>query len=373
MIIMDLKLNNFCAFKDFHINFSYPKKVVHSYIENEYLPGYPNFRFKRVNILMGSNATGKTTLGKMLMSIFVFINRQNINIFSDVINKNGLPASFSIDFIPNGKELYHVDAVFETSCSDNDAKLVNSQLNISKAAISTNDSYEMCKKKLKPIEGSVSLSEKLSVVPYFGWFFSYPMDSLLNRGKHTNSNNNVYLNVLENILRTLDPSIVSVEKSNEVANSYIIHFHDRDLFVQDGDVIRYNTLSSGTKYGIDIADIVTAIITHSNGFYYCDEKFSYINSDIEKAILSVMIDTLNQDEQLFFTTHNMDILDMMLPKHSYTFLKKENNENGITLKCLYASDYLKRNTDSLKNAVENDLFSTAPDLRFLFDIMNLQK
>ena len=28
MIIMDLKIDNFCAFKDFHMNMAYPKKIV---------------------------------------------------------------------------------------------------------------------------------------------------------------------------------------------------------------------------------------------------------------------------------------------------------------------------------------------------------
>lgn len=53
MIIMDLKLDNLCCFRDFHVNFSYPRKV-----ENEYLKGFSNFRYKKINIIMGSNATG---------------------------------------------------------------------------------------------------------------------------------------------------------------------------------------------------------------------------------------------------------------------------------------------------------------------------
>lgn len=37
MIIMDIKVDNIYAFKDFHINMSYPKKIVNSTIENEFL------------------------------------------------------------------------------------------------------------------------------------------------------------------------------------------------------------------------------------------------------------------------------------------------------------------------------------------------
>ena len=62
MIVMDLKLDNLCAFRNFYVNFSYPKKIVNSYIENEHLEGMPNFRYKQVNIIMGSNAIGYENL-----------------------------------------------------------------------------------------------------------------------------------------------------------------------------------------------------------------------------------------------------------------------------------------------------------------------
>ena len=48
MIIMDLKIDNFFAFKNFHMNMSYPKKIVNSYIEDEFLVGRNNFRYKKV-------------------------------------------------------------------------------------------------------------------------------------------------------------------------------------------------------------------------------------------------------------------------------------------------------------------------------------
>lgn len=49
---MDLKLDNLCAFRNFYVNFSYPKKIVNSYIENEHLEGMSNFRYK-MNITDG--------------------------------------------------------------------------------------------------------------------------------------------------------------------------------------------------------------------------------------------------------------------------------------------------------------------------------
>ena len=60
--------------------------------------------------------------------------------------------------------------------------------------------------------------------------------------------------------------------------------------------------------------------------------------------------------QLFFTTENLDILDLPLFKRIFNYLKKD--DQGISI--VNAATCLKKNTDSLRNAVDNDLFSVAP-------------
>lgn len=93
MIVMDLKIDNFFAFNNFHINMSYPKKIVDSLINPEHLQDRPNFRYKKVNIILGANATGKTSLGRILMSSFNFISRKEIVALTDCINDNSKEAS----------------------------------------------------------------------------------------------------------------------------------------------------------------------------------------------------------------------------------------------------------------------------------------
>lgn len=106
MIIMDLKINNFFAFQNFHINMSYPKKIVNSYIEGEFLEERENFRYKKVNILMGANATGKTSIGQMLMTIFNFIKRKEYTTLKEKVCNKQKMASFSMDFVLNQKKLW---------------------------------------------------------------------------------------------------------------------------------------------------------------------------------------------------------------------------------------------------------------------------
>ena len=91
-----------------------------------------------------------------------------------------------------------------------------------------------------------------------------------------------------------------------------------------------------------------------------DEHFSYIQSDIEKRIFGIMLDCIGENQQLIFTTHNTDMLDLNLPKHSYVFLRKCLEDGAYAVSAISASDVLKRNTDSLRRAVENDVFAFLP-------------
>ena len=74
-----------------------------------------------------------------------------------------------------------------------------------------------------------------------------------------------------------------------------------------------------------------------------------------------MLERLGKNEQLIFTTHNTDMLDLNLPKHSFAFLKKEIAQGVYQVTVTFASEILKRNTDSVKCAMENDVFGSLPD------------
>lgn len=172
-------------------------------------------------------------------------------------------------------------------------------------------------------------------------------------------------------MKTLDPYIRSVIKVNEVENTYIVKWDNCSAIIKDGKIAEGEALSSGTKAGLDISYVIASLICDKHDLYYCDELFSYVNTDVEKACLSIIIDKLVGRKQLFFTTHNTDVLDMQIPKHSFSFFKKDINDSDVPIKCIYAEQYLKRNTDSLKHAVENDLFCTAPELNRLYKIADL--
>ena len=127
-------------------------------------------------------------------------------------------------------------------------------------------------------------------------------------------------------------------------------------------------MSSGTAEGIDIAVFLASMLSNRNCFYYCDEHFSYIQSDIEKRIFGLMVERLGANEQLIFTTHNTNMLNLNLPKHTFAFMRKEIDDTDYKVTVSFASDYLKRHTDSVKCAMENDVFGSLPDDSLLDDL-----
>ena len=360
MIVMNLELDNILGFDDFIINFSYPRKIVNSTIEGEYLPNKTNFRFKKVNILLGVNASGKTSLGKAMMHIFNFIVRKTPNSIFEIVRDKERKAYFSIDFLCNEDKMYRVNC----SINPEEKKEVKSKmaLEVYIAPIGKRDSYEISVKKLKQVKARDNDKNSLDVLDYienFGWYFTFPdvgsRDAIFDKDE-------LSLDILKRVLMTLDTSITDVEKSDEIDNSYVIRSRNGDVFIQNGKIVE-DILSSGTKMGIDISYVITSLCKGKHGFFYCDEKFSFIQTDVEQFLLGIMIDKLGSFDQLFFTSHNLDLLDMDLPIHSFTFLKKDKK-----IEAVYPSDFIKKNDLSIRNAFVNDVFGTTPDLSRLWDL-----
>lgn len=374
MVILDVRLDNFYAFKNFHMNLTYPKKIVGSSIKDEHLAGYPNFRYKKVNIIMGANASGKTTFGHMLRSIFNFIVKKNYEMITDVICNREKNAFFSLDMAFDSNTFYRIMCKI-TPCSDDRYTADNVKLEIRKVNITSKDSYESCVKRLEamPYTPESNYMDELEKIEPLDWFFEYPKDTERILGFPDLRKEKRFHRVLENILKALDPSIESVEVSRDVENAYVIRLRDKAVILQDGERFTTELLSSGTKAGVEVACVVSSMLQGNYTFYYCDEKFPYIHSDIEKAVLSLMIDCIRPNSQLFFTTHNTDILDMNLPKHSFSFFRKDVNDAEHPILCVEASAFLKRSTDSLKNAMENDLFSCAPAVDLIYAIADLEE
>lgn len=373
MVILNIELDNILLFQHFTLNLSYPKKPVHTSIENEFLAGRPNFRYKKLVVLMGANATGKTALGKALRSIFNFISRKEASSILPLIDNCQLPASFSIDLAFSDYTLYRISASFSARKSVNEEYSSDDvMVTVKHIGIRKNDSYETCVERLSSMEEPENdfYVKTLESVPHLSWDFEYPFASEGWQQAVNPANPHLYAIILRKILQSLDPRILKVDEVQNVKNTYAIVYPNTSVLIQDGIITSPDKLSSGTTEGVGIAQMLTGMKLNAHEFYFCDEKFSHVHTDIEKAFLSVMIDLLGDNRQLFFTTHNLDILETDLPLHSFAFLRRDDTSDH-TISVTFASEYLKKNNISLRNSVENDLFSTVPSTSEIFSLAEI--
>lgn len=353
MIVLHVALDNIYGFSDFRISFTYPKKIVNSVIDEEHLQNRPSFRYKKAVILMGVNATGKTSLGRALLKICKFLNSGNTMWLMDMVTPDA-QGSFTIDFVNEGYVLHRLCATIDRAADM--AVLTHAQ-----ATIAASDTYEKCAAKLEGKEKVLHADSK-TFRQTFGelkFRFAYPeIESSLNIAGMDKA---VLLKTLKAVIGTLDPTLTDISLSSDLKDSFIIRRKGTEIIIQDGKLLNRDVLSSGTAEGVDIAIFLAAILSGTGSFYYCDEHFSYVQTEIEKRIFGIMLDHLRPNDQLIFTTHNTDMLDLNLPKHTFAFLRKEVDGDSCAVTALYASDILKRNTDSIRCAVENDVFCTLPD------------
>lgn len=375
MIIMKLYIDNLCGFRNFDINFSYPKKIVNSPLE-ETLNGFPNFRYKKVNVVMGTNASGKTTLGRVMMAAFNFIARQNTALLKDMINQPDRSAVLRMDFIPDGINLYRI----KTQLDPDESKERNNAIikaSLTSEKIRNSDNYERCSDRLsgKKDQYTTDFAELFKRVPKFGWLFSFPEDTG-DTANIVSKRNQYFPDILKNIMMTLDNSIENVEPvGNTSENDFLLKYADSDETilihngaVQDSDLRR---VSSGTAKGVKIASFISEVKSGTSGFYFCDELFPFIQTDIETSVLSLLSVILKANEQLFFTSHDPEVLDANLPKHSFLFMRKDHNSEDCPIDAVDASVYIKKNNLSVRRAADSDLFSTKPDVGKIFEIEDM--
>ena len=358
MIIMDVKLNNIYGFDDFEINFTYPRKLSVSVIGSEALEGRERFRYKKAVLLMGTNATGKTSLGKALLKIFSSIKEANEAILRD-LDSGEHPSEFQVDFVNEGYTLHRFAGTVEGE---------NVSIRYFSARIGEMDSYEMVVEKMvdrtEQIDGSFKALKK--AVGLLEFRFAYPeIEASL---RVADVKKSALLKTLRAVIGTLDPTLTDISIARDLKDSFVIRRREKEIIIQEGKLLNRELLSSGTAEGIDVAVFLASMLSNKNCFYYCDEHFSYIQSDIEKRIFGLMVERLGNNEQLIFTTHNTDMLNLNLPKHTFAFMKKEVHEGEYKVSVTFASDYLKRNTDSVKCAMENDVFGSLPDDSLLDDL-----
>ena len=368
MAILKVKFDNILCFNDFEADFSYPKKLVKTTLDCEYLKNYPNIRYRKLNVIVGSNASGKTCLGKAIWKVFVFLLKKEAKTITELVSNSNKDAFILMDCVYSEGLFFRAEIKLLT-----DGQIL---VRYQEELLNENDSYETVVVRLNATEdGFSNYLSALNNVNVSGWNFLFPS---IESGfdviscEYEKHERKEFAQVLGIVLKTFDDSIDAVVPSKEIENSYIVSFKNgaKPISIKNGDKLsEIKMLSSGSKYAVNIAGVIYAIKKHRNGFYFVDEQFSYVSHDLEIACLATMVSLLDDGEQLFFTTHDTEILSLSYPNHSYNFLKKTTNDDGeISIQMINAASLEKRNNVNIKNLYDNDFFDVAPDASLILGL-----
>ena len=203
MVVLKIQAKGLFNFKDLLVDLSYPKKISKSTIDSEHLDGYPNFRYKKAVILVGSNATGKTCLGRLIYNVSQYVNTGHEDYITKMAKGNASIDLFLVNDMP---------ILFRLS-----VKLHNGHLSTSlyESKIGIKDSFENSEAGLKAtIDNDIkAIKNRVGVL---NCQFAYP--EISNKLDITEENRDAFLKTLKCVIGTLDPTLKDVVISKEIDN-----------------------------------------------------------------------------------------------------------------------------------------------------------
>jgi len=121
MIFTKIEIDNLYCFQDFSLDLTFSKKKVASTIPDEHIPGRPNFNYKKICVISGANASGKTAFGRVLCGIQNFISRKNLSThLSEGICDKNRPSTITVEFVTNNDLRFHK---LDVSFDENDVNI----------------------------------------------------------------------------------------------------------------------------------------------------------------------------------------------------------------------------------------------------------
>lgn len=391
MIFTRLKLTNLCSFADAELNLSYPRKLVNIPLDGEHLSGRTRFYYRKVCIITGGNASGKTSLGRILLGIQIFLRTKELRPSSFRINEKNSDASLEADFATEDFKHHRIYVRF--SAGDTGGITIK-EIHYGFVYIAEDDS---CARTTAKLNALFDKEPENSSRYHFHYFNKDGSNGIIDAFKnHTFTGGWYYLlsetkesttgipglkkHILEKIMKAFDSSIDSVsemqetdgaEKKEGLDSVFMIRFKNSDSLVvtSKGEITNSERLSRGTFDAVRLSHFINSIIADHDMFvgrssltapsmtYFLDERMAFAHSELEKIIITLIISKLKSNAQFFYTTHNMDIFELDLPVHSFIFIRKTETQAEF----VEASAVIKKNDRSLRRLVERDFFGVSPD------------
>lgn len=381
MIITKVSCDNMYMFNNFSLDLTYQKKRKHHLSENDVLFDGSKIKVRKNVIIMGGNASGKTTFGKLLrfISNYIFhgqIEDGSFNL-SDISYKKNKISWFSLEFvIDNTAYLLEVSfmgnsLINETlrSCkiyrSHNIEKM---RENLEKADVVSQYDNTL-KKQTKMLSDNLVSYAFLVNVSSESEYIKSEIKYLFSISKRKNDTLGQYVDIhaLNDILPKIDNTVRAVKSmsvDNKPTTTYQIIFNNgEELVVPKGDIESCkDRLSHGTFEAIEFLKVLTLMKNNPGAMIYVDEMLAHMHSELEAYLIRKAILIKPVQSQIFISTHNIDIFQLNVPINVFVFFKR--NSNGYN-DAMYPSDILNKNDRNLTQYYVNDYFGVMPDYSIL--------
>ena len=362
MRLLKMSVSGLTLFKDtIDIDFYTEQRV--SGDNNEMVtPCFGNVYTNNVISIVGINASGKTSLLKIISFVIEFMNGESINNISNIdILDDTQNVTITAYFFDPKEGIFKLESEIIRVVNDNlDIRYIinNERLWCKKVSRvkSKKDLFEFDDKCIiKERDNNAEfLKDDTSIILSLNKSKSFYLKDLI---QLTNLN---FLRLIgdfpQELIAFLDPSI-EYFSFDKITGESKLKFFDREEIIVSNPVIFEHYLSSGTIKGINVF-INAMVVFEMGGYLIVDELENHFNREIVATLLRFFMNkSVNKNgATLIFSTHYAELLDEFERNDGIYIVR---NRNGISAQKL--SNILTRNDIKKSEAFKSDfLKGTVP-------------
>lgn len=325
-------------------------------------PCFGSVYTNNVMSIVGINASGKTSLLKVISFVIEFINGESIN---NIRNRDILKDAEKVQieayfFDPKNGVCKLESEIFRVKDNEIDSRYIvnNERLWVKKISKvkSKKDLFSFENEQLTRVRDNKAefLKDDTSIVLLLNKNKSFYLKDLI---RLTNLN---FLGLIGNfpheLIAFLDPSIENISLDRKTGEAKL-KFYDREEIIVANPMLFEQYLSSGTIKGINIF-INAMMVFEEGGYLIVDELENHFNREIVATLVRFFMNkSVNRNgATLIFSTHYSELLDEFERNDGIYIVR---NRNGIYAQKL--SEILTRNDIKKSEAFKSDfLEGTVP-------------
>lgn len=329
-------------------------------------PLFSSIYLNPANGFIGINASGKTSVLKVILVILNMLNNEPLNHIEgiDILGDAKTVVFNSFFYAEENQEIGRLETVViskKTVTNDRQYSIISEKLWLKKAAetITRKEIVNFTGKTPVIIrnEQEEFLSEDVSIMIAYNKKIKEHIN-VANLLLFTNINVFPFpLDISPEVITFLDPTVekLSIKKKNEKSMTYL-KFKNKKEIVLDNPIELSSYLSSGTIKGM-IVFTLAKMLLQTGGYLIVDELENHFNKEIAATLMRFFMDSkLNKNGAvLLFSTHYPELLDEYERNDSIFITRNQDgifvenlchilNRNDMKKSDVYQSGFLKGTT-----------------------------